>query len=537
MDLDFEKYEKYKKEPFSKKKSNKYHKSESIFEDEIFDDNFTPNKEREDINTLKQPTFYEFEEQIDDEEEYDSDQKYEDRELFVEPHKYALGEKDISKNQYSGKKNSRQTKHTESINQSDFTNTNLSSGQSIMFTISTMLLMGIGLPVLFIFYFNSPPLNQHFFILGISYSTILFLFFITSAVMIYTSMFFISKRELIIVPLFLLSIFCCFPFIAGIRNNLTILQAILDLNIFSNWPFFLKPSYVFFQFMLPTGVLVYIILQIKSMFRREKHSYTYLCIALYLVIGTVIGFAILGKTSQPNIISLAMPYIQASGMFDINNSTNEAVISPPDPTVIPEKTISQRSELAPANELAPQANNLTPQVNELTPQANELTPQANELTPQASELTPQANELAPQPEQISTPEIVSSKNVISQQPEISKETIIPEFEELRVKSNHLLSLISKIENLLEEEYRSMKHPSSKQEIVRAEEAQRYSKLTDEQNLTELKSVLNKTGNIKRRDMKIEDIELELKEVSEKLDIIWQAIDQEKALRQNKSYCK
>ncbi|MBF0210518.1 MAG: hypothetical protein HQK68_06500 [Desulfamplus sp.] len=468
-----------------KKREDKF--DDELFEDDIFDDDFT--HDREDFaqksndelpshlisNTKADPTpkrkiDFEIDDNIDD-----NDKEFElfEERYFKEkePSYYPESILSSSSNKPHQKIKERVQRDKGQIE---------SAGTSLMFAFSTILLMGMGLPVLLIFYFNSPPLDQHFFVMGVSYFKLLFIFFIISAVMVYTSLFFLTSRQFVIITVFLLSLFCSFPFIAGIRNDMTVVQAMFELKLFSNWPFFLKPAYLFFQIVLPFGIFIYAVLQIKNITNRSssRRSYAYICIALYLSISAFIGFSILNRTGQPNFISYISPKLGAMGLFDVEELST---------------TPNQNSDPASQSQFVQLQTEAEPAL----------------VSPQ---LHPPI--VVPQPEQAQSEK---AEVVVVEQPPISdnvSQGIEPQLEELRAKSNHLLGLISKIEASLESEY---------QGIIN-------SKPNSEPNLNELKSALNKTGNLDTKSINLDEVEKELQEVSAKLDMIWQAISREKALQ-------
>ncbi|MBF0467394.1 MAG: hypothetical protein HQK61_00675 [Desulfamplus sp.] len=525
------------------------------------------------------------------EDDHDEERElFEDEDYQEKPEKRKFLEKRDSENGesfedhfYSRKKSNEFNR----INQAE------SMGQSLLFIASALFLIGLALPVLLIFYLNNPPLDQHFLIFGISYFKLLFMFFISSAILFYASFFFLKSSQVVVIPVFLLALFCCFPFIAGLRNDLTVMQAVLDLKLFSRWPFFLKPAYLFFEFLLPLGFLIYLFLQLKSILGRKKQSYAYLCIALYLGIASLIGLSILTRSGQTNIISLAAPHLEAMGLFNINatgifdlNATTEvsSAINQPE-TLSQNKTVNQpeianqhetsnqhdfvnQPETAgrPSNEytasaLTIQSDGSFPAIEPSPAQTTEQPAQRTTLTP-AETIAAQSTTAPPEPEE-------TTKNLPATSPDgdnnhLAEKELEQQIDEVRFRSGHLLALISKIEQRLEERYQKMgnsgdhnkknlakddlmnksssagsiknpeeslisEKPAISEEPVISEEAA----INEEGNsdLIKLKSVLTKTANIDTKQIDIADIENELKEISAKLELIWQAIAQVKAADQ------
>jgi hypothetical protein len=176
-------------------------------------------------------------------------------------------------------------------------------GQNLLFVVICFLLVGLAAPLLFVFLIKSPQPEEHIFIFGISYYKLVFIFFLSAAVMVHASLFFLRANGLTIFLIFVLSLFCCFPLIVGLRNSLTLKQAIIDVPFFSSWPFFLKPAYILIEFLIPAGIIVYLFLQIKSIFSRRPHTYAFLCVAVYLAIAASLGFSALIQVDEPNIVT------------------------------------------------------------------------------------------------------------------------------------------------------------------------------------------------------------------------------------------
>lgn len=176
-------------------------------------------------------------------------------------------------------------------------------GQNLLFVMICCLLVGLAAPLLLVFLIKSPQPEQHIFILGISYYKLVFIFFLSAAIMVHASLFFLRANPLTIFLIFILSLFCCFPLIVGLRNNLTLQQAIIDVPFFSSWPFFLKPAYIMIEFLIPAGIIIYLFLQIKSVFFKKSRTYAFFCAAVYLSMAACMGFSALIQAEEPNIVS------------------------------------------------------------------------------------------------------------------------------------------------------------------------------------------------------------------------------------------
>ncbi len=174
-------------------------------------------------------------------------------------------------------------------------------GLNIPFIVCCVLLFGLALPLLLIYFVKSPQPQQHLIIFGVSYYKLIFIFLLSSAAMVYVSVFFFGSNPIAIFSIFILSLFCSFPIIVGLKNNLTLEQAISEIPFFSGWPFFLKPGYILIEFLIPAGILIYLFLQIKRIFSKKPHGYVFLCAALYLSIAVFLGFASLNQAGQLHI--------------------------------------------------------------------------------------------------------------------------------------------------------------------------------------------------------------------------------------------
>lgn len=176
---------------------------------------------------------------------------------------------------------------------------------SLLFAMGCLLLLGLGIPVLLIYYIKSPPIDQLTPIMGISYSKLVYIYLVSAAIITYTSVLFLKAGPAIIFPVFAILLYCCFPFIMGLRNNLPLKEAIIDTPLLSHLPFFLKPAYLFFEFLIPAGVLTCLFLQMKNIFSKKIRSFAFLSLACFLGTATVLGFSILTRADIPNLVSIA----------------------------------------------------------------------------------------------------------------------------------------------------------------------------------------------------------------------------------------
>ena len=175
----------------------------------------------------------------------------------------------------------------------------------LLFAMGCLLLLGLGIPILLIYYIKSPQIDQLTPIMGISYSKLVYVYLVSTAIITYTSVLFLKAGPAVIFPVFAISLYCCFPFIIGLRNNLPLKEAIIDTPLLSHLPFFLKPAYLFFEFLIPAGVLTCLFLQMKNIFSKKIRSFAFLSFACFLGTAAVLGFSILTQADIPNLVSIA----------------------------------------------------------------------------------------------------------------------------------------------------------------------------------------------------------------------------------------
>ncbi len=174
----------------------------------------------------------------------------------------------------------------------------------LLFAMGCLLLLGLGIPILLIYYIKSPPIDQLTPIMGISYSKLVYIYLVSTAIITYTSVLFLKAGPAIIFPVFAISLYCCFPFIMGLRNNLPLKEAIIDTPLLSHLPFFLKPAYLFFEFLIPAGVLTCLFLQMKNIFSKKVRSFAFLSFSCFLGTAAVLGSSILTQADIPNLGSI-----------------------------------------------------------------------------------------------------------------------------------------------------------------------------------------------------------------------------------------
>jgi len=176
-------------------------------------------------------------------------------------------------------------------------------GQRILSIIIGLFFCVVAAPVFLIYFIKSPPPLQDVYTFGISYYNLVFIFLISAVGLIFSLLFFLRLRLPIILVIFISCLFCCLSPVIGLKDDLTLQQAILNISFFLGWPFFLRPLYIFIEFMLPLGILIFLFLQFKSIFSKRPHGYAFLGAAFYLTAVAFIGFSGLIQAGQPNIMT------------------------------------------------------------------------------------------------------------------------------------------------------------------------------------------------------------------------------------------
>ena len=178
-----------------------------------------------------------------------------------------------------------------------------SASQRLLSVVLVVLTCVVAVPVLLIYLIKSPSPLQNVYIFGISYYNLVFIFLISAVSLIFSVLFFLRPRLLVSLTILTFSLFCCVPLIIGLKNELTLQQAILSAPFFAHWPFFLRPFYILTEFLLPMGVLIFLFLQVKNIFSRRPHGYIFLGVSLYLAAAAFIGFSGLLQAGEPTIIT------------------------------------------------------------------------------------------------------------------------------------------------------------------------------------------------------------------------------------------
>lgn len=177
-------------------------------------------------------------------------------------------------------------------------------GQRVLAVVVIILAVVIALPTVLILLFKPPPPLQDVHVFGLSYYKLVSLFNLSAVMLLVSTIIFLKARLPVITATFIISLFCSLPLIIGLRQDLTMQQAILGIAVFAGWPFFIRPLYLLSTLVLPTGALLFFALQIRTLFSRQPHSYAYGGAALFLAVATLIGTHELSRAGQPTIAAI-----------------------------------------------------------------------------------------------------------------------------------------------------------------------------------------------------------------------------------------
>lgn len=176
--------------------------------------------------------------------------------------------------------------------------------QRLLTALVIALLLGLGLPLLLIFLIKSPAPDEHLLIVGFSFTKLVLMMWISAAVVAYATVFPIKPKPYLILAIFLLALFGCFPLVVGLKYNFTLKQTLIESPHFWRWPFFVRPGYLLLEFILPAGVLLCLGLQLKTLFGSGPRSFLFFFAALFLGVATYMGIATLNRTAQPTLVSI-----------------------------------------------------------------------------------------------------------------------------------------------------------------------------------------------------------------------------------------
>ena len=162
----------------------------------------------------------------------------------------------------------------------------------------------LGLPVLWIYFSAAPEDLKSLTFLTIPHLDLTHLFLLCAVVLIVSSLILIPVKPIFFSCFFLLSLFCSFPLIIGLRYRLGLSETVVAMDFFKNWPFFLHPTWALSQFLLPVGLLLFVFLYFRALFTKRNNLYAYL-FSIALISGAVfLSISDMNRAGQPNLLSL-----------------------------------------------------------------------------------------------------------------------------------------------------------------------------------------------------------------------------------------
>ena len=177
-------------------------------------------------------------------------------------------------------------------------------GSVILNAVLFFLYAGLAIPVILIFIIQTPSINEHLMFFDIPFEKIVLVYFLSGALLTYIGMFFLKTSMVPVIFVFFISIFCSFPIIYGLRHNMTIQMAITGIQMFSEWPVFVRPAHVMFECLIPFGMFIFIFLQIKFLISDKKNSsYAFLFAAMYLALVCIGGHIVFVKSGEKTFVS------------------------------------------------------------------------------------------------------------------------------------------------------------------------------------------------------------------------------------------
>lgn len=169
-----------------------------------------------------------------------------------------------------------------------------------------MIILGavIALPTVLIYLFKTPPPLQDVSVIGLSYYKLLFLFTLSAMALLLGTIVSLKAKLPVIATALILTLFCATPLIIGLRHELTMQQAMVQISFFAGWPFFLRPLYLLAIVLLPAGVLLFLALQLRNLFSQEEHTFAFGGAALFLAVAALFSQYELSRAGQPTLLTL-----------------------------------------------------------------------------------------------------------------------------------------------------------------------------------------------------------------------------------------
>ncbi len=95
------------------------------------------------------------------------------------------------------------------------------------------------------------------------------------------------------------------PVFSLINDQTSLKEIILGPAFMANWPIFIRSGYLTAEVILPLGILLMIILQVRTLFRKHyKTHFGYIFWALFLILSSFIGLSALEAENKPVALSV-----------------------------------------------------------------------------------------------------------------------------------------------------------------------------------------------------------------------------------------
>ena len=177
-------------------------------------------------------------------------------------------------------------------------------GQRALTLIVIVLAAVIALPTVLIYLFKAPPPLRDVAVFGLSYYKLLFLFNLSAVLLLVSAVLSLRAKLPVVATTLILALFSSTPLIIGLRQGLTMQQAMLEISFFAGWPFFLQPLYLLAVILLPAGVLLFATLQLRNLFSQQEHSFAFGGAALFLALACLFGQYEVSRAGQPTLMAL-----------------------------------------------------------------------------------------------------------------------------------------------------------------------------------------------------------------------------------------
>ena len=184
----------------------------------------------------------------------------------------------------------------------------------------------VAAPVVFFHFFYPAARLGEVRLLGVNYFAAVYVYMLCAVVIMVGLIFFLRLKAKLASLFFITLLLCCIPLLVGLRNELSLSAAFCALPFFNNWPFFMRPFYVLCQGVLPLGVFLFFILQVKGLFVGKSYDYAFLVAGLFVAGASFIGLSGLSRAGHANVLTLLQP--GGSMMAEVVNESPTGIRPP-----------------------------------------------------------------------------------------------------------------------------------------------------------------------------------------------------------------